>query len=87
MPKFTHGFPRPACYYLYGILDVFSRYVAGWMLAHSETAPLARQLIAETLAKQGIVPNQMSIHAGRGAVMTSKPVAFPLADSRPDQDA
>ena len=50
------------------------------MLAHSETAALARQFIAETLAKQGIVPNQMSIHAGRGAVMTSKPVAFPLAD-------
>src|SRR5665811_101764 len=43
-------------FYLYVILDVFSRYVVGWMVAHRETAALAQQLIAETIAKQGIVP-------------------------------
>ena len=67
-------------FYLYVILDVFSRYAVGWMVAHRETAALAQQLIAETIAKQGIVPDQLTIHADRGAVMTSKPVAFLLAD-------
>ena len=67
-------------FYLYVILDVFSRYVVGWMVAHRETAALAQQLIAETLAKQGIAPDQLTIHADRGAVMTSKQIAFLLAD-------
>jgi putative transposase len=65
---------------LYVILDIFSRYVVGWMVAQQELASLAERLIAETLAKQGIAPGQLTIHADRGVAMTSKPVAFLLAD-------
>jgi putative transposase len=67
-------------YYLYVILDVFSRYVVGWMLATRESAALAERLIGETLDKQGIPAGQLTIHADRGSSMTSKPVAFLLAD-------
>ena len=67
-------------YYLYVILDIFSRYVVGWMLAGRESAALAERLIAETCLKQAIQPNQLCIHADRGSSMTSKPVAFLLAD-------
>lgn len=67
-------------FYLYVILDVFSRYVVGWMVAHRETAVLAEKLIRETCARQGIVPGQLTIHADRGSSMTSKPVALLLAD-------
>ncbi len=67
-------------YYLYVILDIFSRYVAGWMIAHRELAVLARKLIKETMEKQSIKPGQLLIHADRGSSMTSKPVAFLLAD-------
>jgi putative transposase len=67
-------------YYLYVILDVFSRYVVGWMIAERETAALAEELIAETCARQGIQPDQLTIHADRGSSMTSKSVAFLLAD-------
>lgn len=65
---------------LYKILDVFSRYVVGWMVAHRESATLAERLIAETLGKQGIVRDQLTLHADRGASMRSRPVAFLLAD-------
>jgi putative transposase len=67
-------------FYLYVILDVFSRYVVGWMVAHRESAPLAEKLIRETCARQGIVPGQLTLHADRGSSMTSKPVALLLAD-------
>jgi putative transposase len=67
-------------YYLYVILDIFSRYVVGWMVAHRELAALARKLIDETIKKQSIQPGQLVIHADRGSSMTSKPVAFLLAD-------
>ena len=67
-------------YYLYVILDIFSRYVPGWMLAHAENARLAEALLADTAAKQGIIPGQLTIHADRGSPMTAKPVAFLLAD-------
>ena len=67
-------------FYLYVILDIFSRYVVGWMLAPRESAALAERLIADTCAKQGIVPGQLTVHADRGAAMTSKPVALLLAD-------
>jgi putative transposase len=67
-------------FYLYVILDVFSRYVFGWMVAHRESAELAQRLIAETAAKQQIAPGQFTLHADRGSSMTSKPVAFLLAD-------
>jgi len=67
-------------YYLYVILDIFSRYVVGWMVASRESGPLAEVLIRQTCAKQGIDRAQLTIHADRGSSMTSKPVAFLLAD-------
>jgi putative transposase len=67
-------------YYLYTILDVFSRYVVGWLIAERESAILAEQLIAETCTKQGVTPEQLTLHADRGSSMTSKPVALLLAD-------
>jgi len=67
-------------FYLYVILDVFSRYVTGWMIAHREGAELARQFIEETIDKHQVPAGQLTIHADRGKVMTSKPVAFLMAD-------
>jgi putative transposase len=67
-------------FYLYVILDVYSRYAVGWMVAHREQAELAERLIAETIAKQEIPAGQLTLHADRGSSMTSKPVAFLLAD-------
>jgi putative transposase len=67
-------------FYLYVILDVFSRYVTGWMVAHRESAELAKQFIAETIHKHAVPAGQLNIHADRGRVMTSKPVAFLMAD-------
>jgi putative transposase len=67
-------------FYLYVILDVFSRFVVGWMIADREGKELARQFIAQTCAKQDIAPGQLTLHADRGSSMTSKPVAFLLAD-------
>ncbi len=67
-------------YYLYVILDVFSRYVVGWMIAERESAALAEELIAQTCIRQGIQPGQLTVHADRGSAMTSKPVALLLAD-------
>ena len=67
-------------FYLYVILDIFSRYVVGWMVAHRESAVLARKLIAETCAKQEIKPGQLTVHADRGSSMKSKPVALLLSD-------
>ena len=67
-------------FYLYVMLDVFSRYVVGWMVAHRESAALAERFIHETCTRQGIGRDQLTIHADRGAAMTSKPVAFLLAD-------
>ena len=67
-------------YYLYVILDIFSRYVVGWMVAHAESARLAERLIAATCETQGIRPGQLTVHADRGTSMTSKAVALLLAD-------
>ncbi len=67
-------------YHLYVMLDVFSRYVVGWMLAHRETAVLAERFIADTCAKQKIARGTLTIHADRGSSMTSKPVALLMAD-------
>jgi len=73
--------PRKWTYfYLYVILDIFSRYVTGWMVAPRESATLAERLIKETSNKQGIKPGQLTIHADRGSSMTSKTVALLLAD-------
>src|SRR5439155_17905850 len=67
-------------FYLYVILDIFSRYVVGWMVAERESATLAEQFIEQTCIKQTIVPGQLTIHADRGSSMRSKPVAALLAD-------
>lgn len=67
-------------FYLYVILDVFSRYVVGWMIADREGKELARQFISETCEKQDIQPGQLTLHADRGSSMKSKPVALMLAD-------
>jgi len=66
-------------YSLYVLLDVFSRYVPGWLLAHHESGALADRLISETVAQEGITSG-LTIHADRGSSMTSKPVALLMAD-------
>ena len=63
-------------FYLYVILDIFSRYVTGWMLARRESAELARRLISESCLKQNIEADQLTIHADRGSSMRSKSVAL-----------
>ena len=79
-------------FHLYVIIDIFSRYVVGWMLARSERAWLAERLLAETIAKQNVTAGALVIHADRGPSMASQPVAHLLADlgvtkshSRPHQ--
>jgi len=67
-------------FYLYVILDIFSRYVVGWTLANRECSSIAHALIDETCRRHAIAPDQLTLHADRGASMTSKPVAFLLAD-------
>jgi len=67
-------------YYLYTILDVFSRYVVGWLIAEGESSGLAQELIRASCQKQGIEPGQLTLHADRGSSMNSKPVALLLAD-------
>jgi putative transposase len=65
---------------MYVILDIYSRYAVGWMVASRESKTLAERLIADTLRKQGVGPDQLTIHADRGSSMTSKPVALLMAD-------
>ena len=67
-------------YYMYTILDIFSRYVVGYLIAERELASLAKQLVADSCAKQGIEPDQLILHADRGSSMTSKTLALLLAD-------
>jgi putative transposase len=67
-------------FYLYVILDVFSRYVTGWMVAYRQSAELAKRLIEQSCKKQHIQPGQLTLHADRGTSMRSKPVALLLAD-------
>ncbi len=75
-----HGPAKWTYYYLYVVLDVYSRYVVGWLIAPRESAALAEKLLADTIAKQHIDRDQLTIHADRGSSMASKPVAFLLAD-------
>ena len=65
---------------LYVILDVFSRFVVGWMVAHRESAALAERLIEESCERQGIGQGQLTLHADRGSSMRSKTVALLLSD-------
>ena len=76
----SKGRPNGPTFHLYVILDIFSRYVVGWMVAPRETAELAEQLIAETVAKHNIPPDTLTLHADRGSSMRSKPVAALLVD-------
>lgn len=69
-----------AYFYLYVILDIFSRYVVGWMVAQREAAHLAKRLIGETCEKQGIDEGSLTLHADRGSSMRSKTVALLLSD-------
>jgi putative transposase len=75
-----HGPTKWTYYYLYVVIDIFSRYVPGWMLAHAENASLAEALLEETITKQGIGRDQLTIHSDRGSPMIAKPVAHLLAD-------
>jgi len=67
-------------FYLYVILDIFSRYVVGWMIAHREQAALAKRLIKDSCDKQQIEHGQLTVHADRGSSMKSKVVAHLLCD-------
>src|SRR5207237_6254407 len=59
-------------FHLYVIIDIYSRYVPGWLLAKRESAELAERLLAETIRKQNVVADQLTIHADRGTSMASK---------------
>lgn len=67
-------------YYLYKIMDVYSRYVVGWMVAYKESAELARKLIEDTCIRQRIKRDQLTLHADRGSSMRSIAVGQLLAD-------
>jgi putative transposase len=73
--------PHPWTYYhLYVVMDVYSRYVVGWLLALRESSTLAVELIRHCCEREGISRDQLTVHADRGSSMRSKPVAFLLAD-------
>jgi putative transposase len=73
--------PVKLCYfYLYVILDIFSRYVVGWMIAEAENAGLAERLVEQSCIKQGIEPDQLTLHADRGSPMISKTLAQLMAE-------
>ena len=67
-------------FYLYVILDVFSRYIVGWTVQDRENGQLAKALIEQATEQQQITPKILTLHADRGAPRRAKPVAFLLAD-------
>ncbi|TFB82130.1 transposase [Cryobacterium flavum] len=67
-------------FHLYAIIDIYSRYVVGWMVATRESHQLAARLLFDTIEKQNIRRDQLTIHSDNGSSMASKPVAFLLAD-------
>jgi putative transposase len=75
-----HGPAKWTYYYLYVIIDIYSRYVVGWLIAEAESAALAEKLLADSIAKQGVDRDMLTVHADNGSSMASKPVAFLLAD-------
>ena len=75
-----HGPEKWTYFYLYVILDIYSRYAVGWMLARAERAELSKRLIGESIAKQGVTKDQLTIHSDRGSPMIAKGVAHLLAD-------
>ena len=72
-------FVRGQYFHLYVILDVYSRYVVGWMVADHESGELAKALIDETHERQQVLPGELTFHADNGAAMVSKPVALLLS--------
>ena len=68
------------CFHLYVILDIFSRFVVGWLIAPRECSDLAQQLIADTVPRRDVEAGMLTLHADRGAAMRSKPVASLLVD-------
>jgi putative transposase len=75
-----HGPVKWSYFHLYVIIDIYSRYTVGWLIADRESAVLAGQLLADTIAKQSVDRDTLTIHADNGSSMASKPVAFLLAD-------
>lgn len=75
-----HGPAKWTYFYLYVIIDIYSRYVVGWLLAERESATLAEQLLAASITKHDIDADTLTLHADNGSSMASKPVAFLLAD-------
>ena len=67
-------------YYLYVIMDIYSRYVVGWMVADRENSALAGRLIQQSCLKHGVQPRVLTLHSDRGAPMTSQCTAQLLAD-------
>ena len=67
-------------YYLYVLIDIFSRFVVGWLIAERQSAELAHQLISDSCAKQHIQPDQLTLHADNGGPMTAKPVSALMLD-------
>jgi putative transposase len=75
-----HGSRKWTYFYLYAVIDIYSRYIVGWMVADRESSALARVLLKTTITEQGADPTKLTVHADRGSSMKSKPVAFMLAD-------
>ncbi|GIF45450.1 putative transposase [Actinoplanes xinjiangensis] len=75
-----HGPAKWQYFYLYVIIDIYSRYAVGWLLADRESSILAEKLLADTIVKQHVDRDELTIHADNGSSMASKPVAFLLAD-------
>ena len=67
-------------YYLYVLLDIFSRYAVGWMLSHRESGELAAELLQQSYHKQGVDPEQLTVHADRGSAPTSKTLKQMMID-------
>ncbi len=75
-----HGPQKWTYYYFYAVIDIYSRRIVGWMVADRESSALARFLLSETIIKEHADPSNLTVHSDRGSSMTSKPVAFLLAD-------
>ncbi|MDH6580850.1 putative transposase [Kitasatospora sp. MAP5-34] len=75
-----HGPAKRVYYFLYTIIDIYSRYTVGWMVAAHESEELAEQFLKETIDKHGIEEGQLTIHSDRGAIQTAKSVAAMLSD-------
>jgi len=75
-----HGPVKWTYFYLYVVIDIYSRHVVGWMVASRESSALAERLLADSIRKHGVDADQLTIHADNGSSMASKPVALLLAD-------